>query len=77
LAERAVDVRLVHDDVADLVGLAPVDAVFFCNAIHLVSDKAEVVEGIARALIPGGLLGMNSAFFTGAYAPRALVILIS
>ncbi len=69
LAERAIDVRLVHGDAAELAGLAPVDAVFFCNAIHLVPDKDEVVDAVARALAPGGLLGMNSAFFTGAYAP--------
>jgi len=69
LAEPGAGIRLVHGDAADLAGLAPVDAVFFCNAIHLVPNKDEVVDRIARALVPGGLLGMNSAFFTGAYAP--------
>jgi SAM-dependent methyltransferase len=69
LAEWATDVRLVFGDAGDLAGLAPVDAVFFCNAIHLVPDKEDVIGRIARALAPGGLLAMNSAFFTGAYAP--------
>ncbi len=69
LAESAADIRFVHGDAADLDGLAPVEAVFFCNAIHLVPDKDEVAGSIARALVPGGLLGVNSAFFTGAYAP--------
>jgi ubiquinone/menaquinone biosynthesis C-methylase UbiE len=69
LAERRVDVSLVQGDAANLAGLAPVDAVFFGNAVHLVASKDEVVGRIARALVPGGLFGMNSAFFTGAYAP--------
>jgi len=63
------DVRLVQGDAAGLAGLAPVDAVFFCNAIHLVPDKDEVIGRIAQALAPGGLLAVNSAFFAGAYAP--------
>lgn len=69
LAGSATDIRFVHGDAADLATLAPVDAVFFGNAIHLVPDKDEVVENVVRALVPGGLLALNSAFFTGAYAP--------
>jgi ubiquinone/menaquinone biosynthesis C-methylase UbiE len=69
LAGSATDIRFVHGDAADLPGLAPVDVVFFCNAIHLVADKDDVVGRVVRALVPGGLLALNSAFFTGAYAP--------
>ena len=43
LAGSATDIRFVHGDAADLPGLAPVDVVFFCNAIHLVADKDDVV----------------------------------
>ena len=69
LAGSATDIRFVHGDAADLATLAPVDAVFFGNAIHLVPDKDEVVANVVRALVPGGLLALNSAFFTGAYPP--------
>lgn len=63
------DVWFVQGDVAAMAGLAPLDAVFFCNAIHLVADKDDVLERIAGALAPGGVLAMNTAFFAGAYAP--------
>jgi len=73
VAERrlseAPGIRFFQGDVGAIGQLAPVDAVFFCNAIHLVPDKDDVLERIAQALVPGGLLAMNSAFFTGAYAP--------
>jgi ubiquinone/menaquinone biosynthesis C-methylase UbiE len=45
------------------------DAVFFCNAIHLIPDKAEAIGLLASSLRPGGLLAINSSFYTGAYAP--------
>jgi ubiquinone/menaquinone biosynthesis C-methylase UbiE len=63
------DVRFVRADVGGVVDLAPVDAVFFCNAIHLVDAKDDVLEKVGRALVGGGLLAMNSAFSTAAYAP--------
>lgn len=69
LAGSTIEVRFILGAAADLGGLAPVDAVFFGNAIHLVPDKDELVATIARVLVPAGLLALNSAFFTGAYAP--------
>lgn len=48
---------------------AGVDAVFFCNAIHLIPDKRDAVATIARVLRPGGFFACNSAFFDGTYAP--------
>jgi ubiquinone/menaquinone biosynthesis C-methylase UbiE len=45
----------------------PVDTVVFCNAIHLVQDKAQVIGGISRVLRPGGVLAFNTTFFEGAY----------
>jgi len=47
----------------------PVDTVVFCNAIHLVPDKAQVIGGISKVVRPGGVLAFNSTFFEGAYAP--------
>ncbi len=69
LAGSGLDVRFVQGDSADLAQLGMrVDGLFFCNAIHLVPDKNEVVEQIAAALAPSGLFAFNSAFFTGTYA---------
>ena len=70
LAGSGMDVRFVQGDAAALAALgAPADAVFFCNAIHLVPDKNEAVADVARVLVPGGVFAFNSSFFTGAYAP--------
>jgi ubiquinone/menaquinone biosynthesis C-methylase UbiE len=69
LEGSAMDVRFAQGDAADLARLGiRADALFFCNAIHLVPDKNEVIEEIAAALAPGGLFACNSSFFTGAYA---------
>lgn len=48
---------------------ATADAAFFCNAIHLIPDKADVIHKLSAALRPGGYLAINSSFYTGAYAP--------
>jgi ubiquinone/menaquinone biosynthesis C-methylase UbiE len=43
------------------------DAVIFCNAIHLVPDKAKVLGEIRKVLKRGGVLAFNTTFFNGAY----------
>ena len=43
------------------------DAVIFCNAIHLVPDKAKVLAEIRKVLKRGGVLAFNTTFFKGAY----------
>jgi len=43
------------------------DAVIFCNAIHLVPDKAKVLSEIRKVLKRGGVLAFNTTFFNGAY----------
>ncbi len=50
----------------------PVDAVFFCNAIHLVKEKAAVVQEVYRSLRKGGTFSFNTAFFQGAEPPESL-----
>ena len=55
------------DHLAQIVSDA--HAVFFCNAIHLIEDKDDVVAKIAAVLRPGGFFAANSSFFNGAYAP--------
>jgi ubiquinone/menaquinone biosynthesis C-methylase UbiE len=64
-------VRFIQGTAERLSSLVPppVDAVVFCNAIHLVPDKAQVIAGISRLLRPGGVLAFNTTFFDGAY-PR-------
>ncbi len=43
------------------------DAVFFCNAIHLIPDKLSAFKLIASILAPNGLFACNSAFYNGTY----------
>lgn len=50
----------------------PVDAVFFCNAIHLVKEKAAVVQEVYRSLRSGGTFSFNTTFFQGAEPPESL-----
>ena len=41
------------------------DAAFFCNAIHLISNKLDAFQHMAAILAPGGILACNSAFYDG------------
>ncbi len=66
-------VRFIQGTAERLNGLVPqVDTVVFCNAIHLVQDKAQVIGGISKVLRPGGVLAFNTTFFEGAYAGDSL-----
>ena len=47
----------------------PVDAVVFCNAIHLINDKTHVLAEIRKVLRAGGTLAFNTTFFKGCYPP--------
>lgn len=68
LAGVGMEVRFVQGDSSDLAKLGlSLDALFFCNAIHLVPDKDQAIQQIAEVLAPGGLFAFNSSFFTGAY----------
>jgi ubiquinone/menaquinone biosynthesis C-methylase UbiE len=51
------------DDLSSIVQNA--DAAFFCNAIHLVSDKLSAFRQMKAILAPGGIFSCNSAFFDG------------
>ena len=63
-------VRFIHGSAENLSRLVPqVEAVIFCNAIHLVADKRRVLDEIRKVLGPGGTLGFNATFFKGCYAP--------
>ncbi len=47
-----------------------VDAVVFCNAIHLMSDKEQVLQEINETLKPGGTFAFNSTFYNGSQLPE-------
>jgi ubiquinone/menaquinone biosynthesis C-methylase UbiE len=65
---RSAIVQFIQGSAERLVSLVPpVDTVVFCNAIHLVQNKAQVVENISRILRPGGVFAFNTTFFHGAY----------
>lgn len=46
-----------------------VDVILFCNAIHLLPNKDRVLEESRKVLNRGGVLGFNTAFYEGCYAP--------
>ncbi|HEX6799938.1 MAG TPA: class I SAM-dependent methyltransferase [Ktedonobacterales bacterium] len=63
-------VRFEQGDVDQLAHATPeADAVFFCNAIHLVPNKHDVIAKIAAVVTPRGFFAANSAFYDGTYAP--------
>lgn len=44
------------------------DVILFCNAIHLLPDKDQVVDEARQALNRDGVLGFNTSFYEGCYA---------
>jgi ubiquinone/menaquinone biosynthesis C-methylase UbiE len=61
-------ISIVEGDVTDLGQLvSQADAIFFCNAIHLVADKEKCMAALAQVLAPGGVLACNTTFYQGAY----------
>jgi len=50
-----------------------VDTVFFCNAIHYISDKPTLLAEISKMLKPGGKLAFNTTFFEGAQLPETMM----
>lgn len=49
----------------------PVDAIFFCNAIHLIPEKERVLQEVRRTLTEGGTFSFNTSFYDGAEPPEA------
>lgn len=49
----------------------PVDAIFFCNAIHLVHEKEHVLHEIRQTLREDGTFSFNTAFYRGAEPPES------
>ena len=71
LAQRSMEkVRIEVDFIqGDSDGLSSIvqnaDVAFFCNAIHLVSNKLTAFRQMKAILAPGGIFACNSAFFVG------------
>lgn len=66
LGDAATFVRGTAQDFSDVA--SNVDAVLFCNAIHLLPDKAQVVGEVRGCLTSNGVLGFNTSFYEGCYA---------
>ena len=61
-------VDFFQGETAELPSLVQnVDAAFFCNAIHLLSNKLSAFQLMATILAHDGILACNSAFYNGAY----------
>jgi ubiquinone/menaquinone biosynthesis C-methylase UbiE len=62
--------RFVRGTAQAFSGVASnLDVILFCNAIHLLPDKDHVIKEARSALNRQGVLGFNTSFFTGCYAP--------
>ena len=48
-----------------------VDGVVFCNGIHMVPDKQELMAEVATTLRPGGTFAFNTTFFQGSIPPES------
>jgi ubiquinone/menaquinone biosynthesis C-methylase UbiE len=46
------------------------DAIFLCNAIHLIEDKKELISEVAGCLQQGGIFAFNTTFFDGSQLPE-------
>jgi ubiquinone/menaquinone biosynthesis C-methylase UbiE len=47
-----------------------VDAIFLCNAIHMIEDKKRLLGSVSQALRDGGIFAFNTTFFNGAQLPQ-------
>lgn len=63
-------VQSTAEQISEIVR-SPLDAVFFCNAIHLVKEKARVIEEVWASLCRGGAFSFNTTFFSGAEPPES------
>ena len=62
-------IRFVQSEVQNLKSAVTdkVDAVVYCNSIHYVPDKQSLLAQIRDRLRPGGVLAINTSFFTGSH----------
>ena len=48
-----------------------VDTVIFCNGIHYIQDKENLLSEVFITLKPGGIFAFNTSFFEGAHPPES------
>ena len=65
---KDVALELIHSRAEQLSDIVKerVDGVVFCNGIHMVSDKTDLMAEVATTLRPGGTFAFNTTFFNGA-----------
>lgn len=65
---KDVALELIHSRAEQLSEIVKerVDGVVFCNGIHMVSDKSDLMAEVAITLRPGGTFAFNTTFFNGA-----------
>ncbi len=70
---RDAAVRFVQAEVQQLSDAVreQVDAIVYCNSIHYVPDKEELLRQIRVKLEPGGILAFNTSFFEGSHPPES------
>jgi ubiquinone/menaquinone biosynthesis C-methylase UbiE len=67
---KGIEVKadFIQGETSDLPNIVQnADAAFFCNAIHLLSDKLSAFRLIANILATDGIFACNSAFYNGTY----------
>jgi ubiquinone/menaquinone biosynthesis C-methylase UbiE len=66
-------IRFVQSPVQNLKSAisGDVDAVVYCNSIHYVPDKRELLGQIREKLEPNGILAINTSFFDGSHPAEA------
>ena len=60
------------EQLSDNIKESSTDAIFFCNAIHYVSDKDALIAEVTKSLKPGGKFAFNTSFFDGGQPPESL-----
>ena len=48
-----------------------VDTIVYCNSIHYVNEKAELIRQIRDGLEPGGIFAFNTSFYDGGHPPES------
>ncbi len=72
---KDVAINYVHSEVQNLTGAVKekVDAIVYCNSIHYVPDKKELLGQIKSKLQPNGIFAFNTSFFEGSHPEDSLI----
>lgn len=64
-------VKYVHSEVQNLTDAVKdrMDAIVYCNSIHYVPDKTQLINQIKEKLSPNGIFAFNTSFFEGSHPP--------